>query len=113
MTKQAQSTVVNDSLVKAYQHLDSETGEVKSKYKYLAGRPKQYRFNGQTGQFNLNGTEYIGTSLSIQPLTWRIFEENLFAEVAKKSGQRFSLLIAPMPFQPLCSATRPWDDYSN
>lgn len=84
MAKQAQSTAVNDSPVKAYQQLDPETGEVKSKYKYLAGRPKQYRFNGQTGQFNLNGTEYIGTSLSIQPLTWRIFEENLFARGRKE-----------------------------
>ena len=65
---------------------DESTGELRleSKFKYLAGRPKQYRFNGQTGQFNLNGTEYIGTSLSIQPITWRIFEENLFARGRKE-----------------------------
>ena len=36
---------------------DEATGEVVllPKYKYLEGAPKQYRFNGQNGQFNRSG----------------------------------------------------------
>lgn len=42
--------------------------------KYLPGRPRQYRFNGQTGRFNINGTKDIGTSLTVQPVAWHIFD---------------------------------------
>ena len=63
----------------AYKRSNEETGEVSFSIKYLTGRPKQYRFNGQTGRFNINGTTDIGASLSIQPVAWRIFTENLFA----------------------------------
>ncbi|CCH54462.1 hypothetical protein BN8_03634 [Fibrisoma limi BUZ 3] len=62
-----------------YRNVDELTGDITWNIKCLApGRPKQYRFNGQTGRFNLNGTKDMGTSLSIQPITWRIFEDNLF-----------------------------------
>lgn len=56
----------------------SETGEQDFAIKYLIGRPRQYRFNGQTGRFNINGTQDVGTSLTFQPVAWRIFEESLF-----------------------------------
>lgn len=52
--------------------------------RYLPGRPKQYRFNGQTGRFNINGTKDVGTSLTVQPIAWHIFEENLFARGRKE-----------------------------
>ncbi len=59
--------------------VDEVTSEVSSLIKCLApGRPRQYRFNGQTGRFNIDGTRDMGTSLTIQPVAWRIFEENLF-----------------------------------
>ncbi|OJW75682.1 hypothetical protein [Spirosoma sp. 48-14] len=62
-----------------YKHVDEETGEVSWFIKCLApGRPKQYRFNGQTGRFNINGTKDVGPSLTLQPIAWRIFEDNLF-----------------------------------
>jgi len=55
------------------------TGEVTSLIKCLApGRPRQYRFNGQVGRFNIDGTRDMGTTLTLQPAAWRVFEENLF-----------------------------------
>ena len=65
---------------------DEETGEVAivSKFKYLEGHPKQYRFNGQTGRFNLNGETDLGNKMSFQPIAWRIFEENLFERGRKE-----------------------------
>ena len=47
--------------------------------KYLPGRPRQYRFNAQTGRFSINGTDDVGDSFTIQPAAWRIFEDDLFA----------------------------------
>jgi hypothetical protein len=47
-------------------------------FTYLKGRPKQYRFNGQNGKFNLNGTDEIGKTLAFIPLAWRVFEAELF-----------------------------------
>lgn len=53
---------------------------------YLQGSPKQYRFNGQTGEFNINGDTPIldekgkkSQSLSIQPIAFRLFSDLLFA----------------------------------
>ncbi|MCK8495846.1 hypothetical protein M0L20_28530 [Spirosoma sp. RP8] len=63
----------------AYKHVDTDTAEVSFSIKYLTGRPRQYRFNGQTGRFNINGITDVGNSLTIQPIVWRIFTENLFA----------------------------------
>ena len=73
---------------------DPETGEIihVPKYKYIIGAPKQYRFNGQNGQFNINGEQILLDSknkplaeFSIQPIAWRIFEENLFARGRKET----------------------------
>ena len=59
--------------------VNEATGQVTSLIRCLApGRPRQYRFNGQTGRFNIDGTRDMGTSLTIQAVAWRIFEENLF-----------------------------------
>jgi hypothetical protein len=81
--------------VRAYlkETVDEATGELVllPKYKYLAGAPKQYRFNGQNGQFNINGEQIlldtkgkVIDSFSFQPIAWRIFEENLFARGRKE-----------------------------
>lgn len=64
--------------LKSFEHLNTETAEVLLRYKYIVGNPRQYRFNGQTGRFNIDGDADKGTSLTIQPINWRIFEENLF-----------------------------------
>jgi hypothetical protein len=64
--------------LKTYEVLDPETGSVSSKIKYLIGNPKQYRFNGQTGRFNIDGEKDLGTSFELIPLAWRIFKASLF-----------------------------------
>ena len=56
-----------------------QTPEQLNSIRYLPGRPRQYRFNAQTGRFNINGTEDVGDSFTIQPVAWRIFEDDLFA----------------------------------
>lgn len=56
---------------------DSDSGEVLT-VKYLDGYPKQYRFNAQTGRFNLNGETDLGNKLTIQPVAYRIFDDALF-----------------------------------
>jgi hypothetical protein len=90
MAKRQASTIApvgntaNPYLIKT---VDEESGEeiTSSPVKYLQGIPKQYRFNGQSGQFNINGDRpLIGPdgkpvkTFSFQPLAYRVFEENLF-----------------------------------
>ena len=67
--------------------VDENTGEetMQAKYLYFEGRPREYRFNGQNGQFNLYGdrvlTDKSGrllSSFSFQPIAYRIFEDLLF-----------------------------------
>lgn len=67
------------STIKPYQFVNEETGEVKNRFKYMKGMPRQYRFNGQNGRFNLDGFEDKGTSLEVTPIAWRVFTaDNLF-----------------------------------
>ncbi|GGD45844.1 hypothetical protein GCM10011514_07310 [Emticicia aquatilis] len=67
--------------------VDKETGEeiFVPKYKYIPGSPKQYRYNSQNGQFNINGERILLdgkgspiTQFSFQPIAWRIFEAPMF-----------------------------------
>lgn len=76
--------------LRAYQTVDEQTGEVVSKFKYLEGSPRQYRFNGQNGQFNIGGERVLQDasgkpikSFTIIPIAWRCFEENLFGRGRK------------------------------
>lgn len=57
--------------------VNEETGEI-NEIKYMKGSPKQYRFNGQQGRFNIDGTQDIGTRLEIHPIAWRVFTDSLF-----------------------------------
>jgi len=77
------------SNLKSYQEfvVDQETGEelIANKYLYMPGRPREYRFNGQNGQFNLYGERVLMdekgktlTSFSFQPVSFRIFDAMLF-----------------------------------
>jgi hypothetical protein len=96
MSKTTTTPAVPTVPVRAYlkEVADEATGEIVllPKYKYLAGAPKQYRFNGQNGQFNINGEQILLDakgkaidSFSFQPIAWRIFEENLFARGRKEA----------------------------
>ncbi|MDB5240561.1 MAG: hypothetical protein JWP57_1186 [Spirosoma sp.] len=65
------------------------TGEVVSKYKYLEGHPRQYRFDAKEGIFNINGVNKIGQSLTFQPLAWRIFNDNILNMGTKNWAEIF------------------------
>ncbi|MGF7218787.1 hypothetical protein GGR92_004966 [Spirosoma lacussanchae] len=54
-------------------------------FRYIEGEPKQYRYNSQTGQFNIDGdTPVLDKSgkpikeFTFQPFVYRIFEDGLF-----------------------------------
>jgi len=66
------------SALKSYESADPLTGAVVNNVKYLLGNPKQYRFNGQNGRFNINGTKDLGNCLEFSPMAWRIFYADLF-----------------------------------
>ena len=55
------------------------TGEVVqvSRFRYLPGHPRQVRFDAKAGQFNINGTIPLGSSLSFIPLAWRVFQDDI------------------------------------
>ncbi len=63
--------------LKSYLSLDAATGELTSRYKYLEGHPRQYRFDAKEGKFTLNGAESLGSSFTFQPIAWRIFTDNI------------------------------------
>ncbi len=63
--------------LKPYQTVEESTGEVVSKYKYLEGHPRQYRFDAKQGKFNINGQQELGDTLTFQPVAWRIFSDDI------------------------------------
>jgi len=67
-----------NSELKAYQIQDPETGRIRSRFYYFAGHPVIIRFNGQTGRFSQDGKLDLGTSLTLIPLAWKIFEGDVF-----------------------------------
>jgi hypothetical protein len=68
---------VLSTALKPYQTVEESTGEVVSKYKYLEGHPRQYRFDAKQGKFNINGQQEIGDTLTFQPVAWRIFSDDI------------------------------------
>mgnify|MGYP000536533908 CR=1 FL=1 len=72
---------------------ESETGEIvlKEKYLYFEGRPREYRFNGQNGQFNRYGDHVLTdpsgrllTEFTFQPIAYRTFEDCLFGRLLRE-----------------------------
>jgi hypothetical protein len=58
---------------------NSQAGEAKkTEIRYMVGSPKQYRADAKTGSFNINGRTHVGNELSIQPIAYRFFNDNLF-----------------------------------
>lgn len=74
--------------MKSYQHeIINKHGEpvITDLFRYVEGEPKQYRYNSQTGQFNIDGdTPVLDKSgkpvkeLTFQPFVYRVFEDGLF-----------------------------------
>ncbi|WP_420154936.1 hypothetical protein [Siphonobacter sp.] len=91
--------------LKSYEieRVDEETGALvtESKFLYLEGHPREYRFNGQNGQFNLYGerilTDSMGkpiTEFSFQPIAYRIFEDTLFTRSEREVWAEFFFIDA-------------------
>lgn len=80
--------------IKSWQTIDKQSGNVISKYKYLEGHPKIYRFDAREGVFSINGKEKIGgpshgRSLPFQPIAWRIFTDSILGQPSKQWAELF------------------------
>jgi hypothetical protein len=83
------SMTVSSFNLKSYQVIHPETGEIQSKYKYLEGHPKQYRFDAKEGKFNINGSVKLSDTFTFQPIAWRIFEDDIMQMGRKKWAEIF------------------------
>lgn len=80
--------------IKSWQTVNQQTGDVISRYKYLEGHPRNYRFDAKEGVFSINGTEKIGgpshgRSLTFQPIAWRIFTDSILGQPSKQWAELF------------------------
>lgn len=75
--------------LKSYQIIDPLSGEILSKYKYLEGHPRQYRFDAKEGKFNINGNVKLADTFTFQPVAWRIFEDDIMQMGRKKWAEIF------------------------
>lgn len=75
--------------IKSWQTIDQQYGDVVSRYKYLEGHPRNYRFDAKEGIFSINGTEKIGRSLTFQPIAWRIFTDSILGQPSKQWAELF------------------------
>lgn len=78
---QVTAPIISDILIPA-------TGEV-LEFLYIEGMPKEYRFNGQKGTFNVNGNIDKGSTFSFQPIAWRFFSDNLFGRARAEWAELF------------------------
>ncbi len=84
----------NSLEVKPYQPVNETSDEVVgdqtgSRFKYLEGHPRQYRFDAKEGLFNINGTDKLDSSLTFQPIAWRIFTDNILNMGTKNWAEIF------------------------
>lgn len=77
------------SALKPYQIVDEVSGEVRPKYKYLTGAPRQYRFDAKEGVFNINGVQKLSGPFTFQPIAWRIFTDNILNMGTKRWAELF------------------------
>ena len=77
------------SNIKSWQTVNQKTGDIVSKYKYLEGHPRNYRFDAKEGVFSINGRERIGRSLTFQPIAWRIFTDSILGQPSKQWAELF------------------------
>ena len=85
----ALEVIASTNLLKPYQKVHDLTGEVVSKYKYLEGHPRQYRFDAKEGVFNINGAEKLGRTFTFQPIAWRIFTDAILGMGTKNWAELF------------------------
>jgi hypothetical protein len=58
-------------------------------FRYLEGRPKQYRADAKGGNFNINGGKPVGDTLTFIPIAWRFFEDDILQMGMKKWVELF------------------------
>jgi hypothetical protein len=58
-------------------------------FRYLEGRPKQYRADAKAGNFNINGGTPVGGTLTFIPIAWRFFEDDILQMGKKKWVELF------------------------
>lgn len=75
--------------LKSWQTIDQTHGDVISRYKYLEGHPRNYRFDAKEGVFSINGEKKLGRSLTFQPIAWRIFIDSILGQPAKQWAELF------------------------
>lgn len=75
--------------IKSWQTIDPIHGDLKSRYKYLEGHPRKYRFDAKEGVFSINGQEKLGKSLTFQPIAWRIFVDSILGQPEKQWAELF------------------------
>jgi hypothetical protein len=86
---EVKTMVLTSFNLKSYQIIDPASGEIMSKYKYLEGHPKQYRFDAKEGKFNINGSVKLSDTFTFQPVAWRIFEDDIMQMGRKKWAEIF------------------------
>lgn len=64
------------TFLKSYQMI-SEEGSIESKYLYLEGSPRQYRFDAKEGRFKIYEEVLPSRELTFQPIAWRIFSADI------------------------------------
>lgn len=79
--EQITAPIISDILIES-------TGEV-LEFLYQLGKPREYRFNGQSGTFNIDGTIPIGSTFSFQPVAWRFFSDALFGRARAQWAELF------------------------
>jgi len=72
----------------ALQVADPESGEMRDVL-YFKGTPRQYRFDGNKGEFSLHGKKVLGNTFKFHPLAWRIFDDALFGRALAKWAEFF------------------------
>lgn len=84
-TKTAQEAAANTGLSTAaqynwYKDGADEDGELIQvpRYKYMPGMPREYRFDAKNGNFSVGAMNVIGKAMSVQPIAWRFFTDDIF-----------------------------------
>lgn len=94
---QSIETTANDQAVNPYEKYKTQQepsaaavlDESKRRFKYLEGHPRQYRFDAKEGNFNINGADKLGNTLTFQPIAWRIFTDNILNMGTKNWAEIF------------------------
>ncbi len=75
--------------IKSWQTIDQQNGDIISRYRYLEGHPRNYRFDAKGGGFSINGRDKLGETLTFQPIAWRIFRDKILNQPENQWAELF------------------------